>query len=122
MSKTPCAAWLATLAALGLVVQAVPAVAAPSAVVAATPSGSPRELIAQGFADPDVVRIGQTWYAYATNDFRHLPVASAPTIDGPWRVLGDAMPGGPGSWASGPTSATRHGFGSPTSTTTGSPS
>ncbi|MBC9823550.1 family 43 glycosylhydrolase [Terrabacter sp. MAHUQ-38] len=71
--------------------------AAPIAL-AATPS-APRELIAQGFADPDVVRIGQTWYAYATNDFRHLPVASAPTIDGPWQVLGDAMPGGPGSWA-----------------------
>ncbi|SCE96274.1 Glycosyl hydrolases family 43 [Micromonospora echinospora] len=91
------AASFAVLATLALVVPAAPVVAGPSAVTA-VPEG-PRKLIAQGFADPDVVRVGQTWYAYATNDFRHLPVASAPTIDGPWQVLGDAMPGGPGSWA-----------------------
>jgi hypothetical protein len=91
------AASLAVLATLALVVPAAPVVAGPSAVTAV--AEGPRKLIAQGFADPDVVRIGQTWYAYATNDFRHLPVASAPTIDGPWQVLGDAMPGGPGSWA-----------------------
>ncbi|WP_323136167.1 family 43 glycosylhydrolase [Micromonospora sp. NBC_01655] len=91
------AALLTVLATLTLVVPAAPVVAGPSAVTAG--AEGPKELIAQGFADPDVVRIGQTWYAYATNDFRHLPVASAPTIDGPWQVLGDAMPGGPGSWA-----------------------
>ncbi|MGC4763103.1 family 43 glycosylhydrolase, partial [Micromonospora sp. DT46] len=91
------AAMLAALASVALVVPAAPVAAGPSAVTAV--AEGPRKLIAQGFADPDVVRIGQTWYAYATNDFRHLPVASAPTIDGPWQVLGDAMPGGPGSWA-----------------------
>ncbi|MEU0154982.1 family 43 glycosylhydrolase [Micromonospora fulviviridis] len=91
------AALFAVLVTLTLVVSAVPVVAGPSTLT--TAAEGPKELIAQGFADPDVVRIGQTWFAYATNDFRHLPVASAPTIDGPWQVLGDAMPGGPGSWA-----------------------
>ncbi|PSK67909.1 hypothetical protein B0E53_00180 [Micromonospora sp. MH33] len=89
------AALLAVLVTLTLVVPAVPVVAGPSTLTAA--AEGPKELIAQGFADPDVVRIGQTWFAYATNDFRHLPAASSPTIDGPWQVLGDAMPGGPGS-------------------------
>jgi len=90
-------AYTALLAVLVPLTLAVPAAAGTSTVAAA--GNGPRELIAQGFADPDIVRVGQTWYAYATNDYRHLPVASAPTIDGPWQVLGDAMPGGPGSWA-----------------------
>jgi hypothetical protein len=78
-----------------------PAAVAATAVASleSVTSDGARSLIAQQFADPDIVRVGQKWYAYATNDFRHLPVASAPTIDGPWQVLGDAMPGGPGSWA-----------------------
>ncbi|HEY0696544.1 MAG TPA: hypothetical protein VGD43_01900, partial [Micromonospora sp.] len=80
------AALLTVLTTLTLVVPAAPVVAGPSAVTAV--ADGPRELIAQGFADPDVFRVGQTWYAYATTNFRHLPVASAPTIDGPWQVLG----------------------------------
>ncbi|KAA1418298.1 family 43 glycosylhydrolase [Mumia zhuanghuii] len=60
----------------------------------------PKSLIAEDFPDPDIVKVGNTWYAYATNNYRHVPVASAPTIDGPWTVRGDAMPGGPSpSWA-----------------------
>lgn len=60
----------------------------------------PKPLIAEDFPDPDIVKVGNTWYSYATNNFRHVPVASAPTIDGPWTVRGDAMPGGPSaSWA-----------------------
>ncbi|SEF18798.1 family 43 glycosylhydrolase [Jiangella alba] len=66
----------------------------------AVPPEVPKQLIAQDFPDPDLVRVGSTWYAYATNNFAHVPVASAPTIDGPWTVRGDAMPGGPSpSWA-----------------------
>ncbi|WP_152366007.1 family 43 glycosylhydrolase [Microlunatus speluncae] len=66
----------------------------------ALPPEVPKTYIAEDFPDPDVVRVGNTWYAYATNNWRHVPVASAPTIDGPWTVRGDAMPGGPSpSWA-----------------------
>ncbi|MGH1564703.1 family 43 glycosylhydrolase [Mumia sp. DW29H23] len=62
----------------------------------------PKPLISEDFADPEIVRVGSTWYAYSTNTYRHVPVASAPTIDGPWTVQGDAMPGGPApSWATG---------------------
>lgn len=89
---------LAVLATLGLALGASSATATPTATTATSPP-IPKKLIAQGFPDPDVVRVGQKWYSYATNDTRHLPVASASTIDGPWQVLGDAMPGGPGSWA-----------------------
>ncbi|MFC0624532.1 family 43 glycosylhydrolase [Kribbella deserti] len=74
----------------------------PTAAVAA-PGGAPevpKTLIGQDFPDPDIVRVGSTWYAYATNNSGHLPVASAPTIDGPWSIRGDAMPGGPAAdWA-----------------------
>lgn len=46
------------------------------------------------FPDPDVLRVGETYYAYATNARgRNVPVATAPSIDGPWRVQpGDALP------------------------------
>ncbi|TMR96593.1 hypothetical protein EJK15_22690 [Nonomuraea basaltis] len=71
-----------------------------SAAAASGPLEIPKKLVAQDFPDPDVVRVGSTWYAYATNNSAHVPVASAPTIDGPWTVRGDAMPGGPSpSWA-----------------------
>ncbi|WP_051265831.1 family 43 glycosylhydrolase [Nakamurella lactea] len=60
----------------------------------------PKDLIAQNFPDPDVVPVNGTWYAYSTNTWAYLPVASAPTVDGPWSLQGDAMPGGPStSWA-----------------------
>lgn len=69
---------------------------------AASPPEVPKKLISEDFPDPDVVKVGNTWYAYATNNWRHVPVASAPTIDGPWTMRGDALPGGPSpSWATG---------------------
>ncbi|WP_083459783.1 family 43 glycosylhydrolase [Jiangella muralis] len=66
----------------------------------ALPPEVPKKLVAEDFPDPDIVRVGSTWYAYSAQNWRHVPVASAPTIDGPWAVRGDAMPGGPSpSWA-----------------------
>lgn len=60
----------------------------------------PKTLIAGNFPDPDVVKINGKWYAYATNTSHHLPTATAPTVDGPWTYVGDAMPGGPDhGWA-----------------------
>lgn len=57
--------------------------------------------IAEDFPDPDVVNVGGTWYAYATNGPRgQVPVASAASLDGPWTVRGDAMPR-PGGWSDG---------------------
>ncbi|GAA0626697.1 family 43 glycosylhydrolase [Kribbella sandramycini] len=58
----------------------------------------PKVMISQDFPDPDVLKVGDTWYAYSTNNSLHVPVASAPTIDGPWRMRGDAMPQG---WSDG---------------------
>jgi arabinan endo-1,5-alpha-L-arabinosidase len=89
-----------------------PALAAVSALLlllpgAAVQSGTavaavaPAKLISRDFPDPDVVKSGSTWYAYATNGgLAHLPVASASAVNGPWTTRGDAMPGGPSSsWA-----------------------
>ncbi|MFC9693423.1 glycoside hydrolase family 43 protein [Kribbella sp. NPDC056951] len=63
------------------------------AAAAAVPE-VPKVLIGQDFPDPDILRVGDTWYAYSTNNSLHVPVASAPTIDGPWSMRGDAMPQG----------------------------
>ncbi|WP_053204064.1 family 43 glycosylhydrolase [Jiangella muralis] len=67
------------------------------AAMAAVPE-VPKVMIGQDFPDPDILRVGNTWYAYATNNSWHVPVASAPTIDGPWSIRGDAMPHG---WSDG---------------------
>lgn len=61
----------------------------------------PSEIIGENFPDPDIFEQNGTWYAYATNGSRGtVPVASAPSANGPWTIRGDAMPGGPSSdWA-----------------------
>ena len=63
---------------------------------------TPKLQIAQDFPDPDVISVGGTWYAYATNTGgRNVPVATAPSPDGPWTVQStDALPQ-LGGWASG---------------------
>lgn len=69
----------------------------PSGASAATRPVTPIPLIARDFADPDVLRSGDTWLAYSTNsvyDGRlwHVPVQRAPAVTGPWTPVGDAMP------------------------------
>lgn len=59
----------------------------------------PKLVINQDFPDPDVQKVGTTYYAYATNSGRNLPWATAPAPDGPWTVQGtDALPT-LGAWA-----------------------
>ncbi|WP_170177596.1 family 43 glycosylhydrolase [Thermomonospora umbrina] len=59
-----------------------------------------RPVIDSNFPDPTVLRVGSTYYAYATNDGpTELPIATAPTVNGPWkRLAGDGLPRLPG-WA-----------------------
>jgi len=61
----------------------------------------PKLVINQDFPDPDILQVGSTWYAYATNTGgRNVPVATAPSPDGPWTVQSvDALPT-LGAWAS----------------------
>ncbi|HZE37954.1 MAG TPA: family 43 glycosylhydrolase [Stackebrandtia sp.] len=63
---------------------------------------SPQKVIKRNFADPEVNHFGKTYYAYATNTGgRNLPVATAPSPGGPWKVHGkDALPR-LGAWAKG---------------------
>ncbi|MEU4193749.1 family 43 glycosylhydrolase [Kribbella sp. NPDC026611] len=61
----------------------------------------PKDIISTDFPDPDVFEQNGTWYAYSTNSgLGTVPVATAPSPDGPWTIRGDAMPDGPSSaWA-----------------------
>jgi hypothetical protein len=74
---------------------------AEAAVRTTTAAVFPADIVHEDFPDPDVFEKNGTWYAYSTNNGRgHLPVATAPSANGPWTIRGDAMPGGPSSsWA-----------------------
>ncbi|MFX4273951.1 family 43 glycosylhydrolase [Propionibacteriaceae bacterium Y1685] len=59
----------------------------------------PAKVLGGSFADPDVMKVGDTYWAYATNaGGKNVPTASAPSPAGPWtRQSTDAMPIRP-SW------------------------
>jgi hypothetical protein len=73
----------------------------PPVHAATTAAVFPAQIIGEDFPDPDVFEQNGTWYAYSTNNGRgHVPVATAPSANGPWTIRGDAMPGGPSAgWA-----------------------
>ncbi|MFC4913266.1 glycoside hydrolase family 43 protein [Actinomadura gamaensis] len=78
-----------------------PAPAGLSADASAAASG-PKLVIPTTFADPGVLKVGRTYYAYSTNTKgRTLPVATAASMRGPWSIQpADALPK-LGAWASG---------------------
>jgi hypothetical protein len=84
-----------------LVVLGLSAFLPPPVHAVATAAVFPAQIIGEDFPDPDVFEQNGTWYAYSTNNGRgHVPVATAPSANGPWTIRGDAMPGGPSSgWA-----------------------
>ncbi|MEV5413000.1 glycoside hydrolase family 43 protein [Thermopolyspora sp. NPDC052614] len=72
--------------------------ALPTAAADAAAPTSPQAVITADFPDPDVIRVGSTFYAYSTSSSgRTVPVASAPSASGPWTIRGEAMPDKP-SW------------------------
>ncbi|UQU62727.1 family 43 glycosylhydrolase [Couchioplanes caeruleus] len=83
----------AATAVLALVAGLLTATAAPSAAVASGP------VIDQNFADPDVMKVGRTYYAYATNsDGRNIKWATSTDLVS-WTVqASDALPA-LGAWA-----------------------
>lgn len=99
---------LARLLAVGLVAVTAGTVAGPAAGqpvpaaadrAAAARTVHPSVMIDADFPDPDVLRVGSTYYAYSTSSWAgRTPVASAPSPTGPWSVRGDALPQKP-SWA-----------------------
>lgn len=59
----------------------------------------PSLVLDRNFPDPDVTKFGNTYYAYATNEGKNLPWATAPDPDGPWTYQStDALPS-LGAWA-----------------------
>jgi hypothetical protein len=84
-----------------LAVLSLTAFLSPPVHAATTAAVFPSEIIDEDFPDPDVFQQNGTWYAYSTNNGRGtVPVATAPSANGPWTVRGDAMPGGPSAnWA-----------------------
>ncbi|WP_433229381.1 family 43 glycosylhydrolase [Actinomadura formosensis] len=81
---------------------AAPVTPAPAgtATPVTAPGYSPAEpVIRDSFADPAVIKAGNTYYAYGTNAGVNMPVESAPTVTGPWeRLPGDGLAHLP-SWA-----------------------
>ncbi|HEY6739924.1 MAG TPA: family 43 glycosylhydrolase [Actinopolymorphaceae bacterium] len=81
-------------ALLGGVLSATIAAAVPAA--AAEPAGTKQPLLAldRDFPDPDILKVGDTYYVYATNTGgKNLPVATATSMNGPWTVHeADALP------------------------------
>jgi hypothetical protein len=82
---------------------AVVLAAATALTVGAAPGSAatqrPTAVVQTDFPDPDVLRVGSTYYAYSTSSGSgRTPVASAPSATGPWTVRGDALPDKP-SWA-----------------------
>ncbi|GAA4636652.1 glycoside hydrolase family 43 protein [Actinoallomurus vinaceus] len=73
--------------------------AVPTAVSAQAAAG-PKLVIPSNFPDPGVIKVGTTFYAYATNSHgKNMPVASAPSARGPWSILAaDGLPR-LGKWA-----------------------
>lgn len=53
---------------------------------------APKRLIDADFADPDLLRTEEGYFAFSTNSTAgRVPWASAPAPDGPWQVRGDAL-------------------------------
>ncbi|ADD42375.1 glycoside hydrolase family 43 protein [Stackebrandtia nassauensis] len=66
---------------------------------AQTKAAKVQKVIDKNFADPEVIKVGNRYYAYATNNKRNLPVATADKPRGPWKFTGaDGMPK-LGAWA-----------------------
>lgn len=93
-------------AAEGATPTAPPTVPPATPTVTAGPTASPtfapgmfrNPVLDKDFPDPDALKIGDTYYAYATNsDGRNIQVARSDDLV-EWKVLGDALPQLP-SWA-----------------------
>jgi hypothetical protein len=70
-------------------------------IAVAAVAARPVLVIDDDFPDPDVSRFGDRYYAYSTNNGHgNVPVASAPSVGGPWTRHPDAMPR-LGGWAVG---------------------
>ncbi|BCL17563.1 family 43 glycosylhydrolase [Micromonospora sagamiensis] len=83
---------VAALAASPLVLTAQPVAAATTA---------PALVIGSDFPDPDILKVGDTYHAYSTNNGNgNVPVATATSLTGPWTRRPDALPT-LGAWASG---------------------
>lgn len=71
------------------------------APIAAAATTAPALVIGSDFPDPDVIRVGGTYYAYSTNNGNgNVPVATSTSLSGPWTRRPDAMPT-LGAWANG---------------------
>lgn len=88
-----------SLAFLAALVVAVPALLVTTPAAAATTA--PALVVGSDFPDPDVIKVGATYYAYSTNNGNgNVPVATATSLTGPWTRRPDAMPT-LGAWANG---------------------
>lgn len=65
----------------------------------AAAASAPRLMIDRDFPDPDVVKTAGGYFAYSTSTGSgRIPLASATSPEGPWRIAGDALGAVP-AWA-----------------------
>jgi hypothetical protein len=84
-------------------VASVPTLLASADRAAAAPGDSVTIGLDRNFPDPSFIHVDGTYYAFSTGN--GFPVASAPSIRGPWTVLGKSMPTRP-SWTVQPATGT----------------
>jgi arabinan endo-1,5-alpha-L-arabinosidase len=88
---------LVALVVVGTAAVIVPASA--STVPTAAAAVAPELVIAEDFADPEVVEVDGVYHGYSTSSGRgRVPHATAPAPRGPWTIRGDVLPQKP-SWA-----------------------
>ncbi|GAA2615825.1 family 43 glycosylhydrolase [Actinomadura fulvescens] len=81
-----------------------PPIPSPNSAPLTSPATVPaptKPVIGSDFPDPDILKVGDVYYAYSTNSGgKELPIATAPALTGPWtKQSGDGLPDLP-SWAS----------------------
>lgn len=84
---------LASLSALSSVVSGA-SIQRPSALTSRSSSDSSQQFAETHqtdlfIHDPSIVRAGDTYYSYGVDT--HIPIHSAPTLNGPWTRLGNAL-------------------------------
>ena len=109
-NSTPTAppATATSVAPTNTIAQATATIAAPTATTKPAPTAPPtlgpnqfkNPVIAKDFPDPDVLKVGDTYYAFATNSGSFNIQAAKSTDLVNWSVLSDALPVLP-AWAEG---------------------
>lgn len=63
-------------------------------------TAAPAKVVPANHPDPEVIRVGDTYYMYATNQGQRVPVRTSKSLTGPWSAPRDVMPAN-AAWSTG---------------------